>query len=216
VIALLERIASKFPRLYHYSPVVNRNLIEKHHAVFSADLIRMFATTATALGRRMSSVLVPTEFGDFTLNDQAALNYGHVKHSDSLSETDFAALLDQFAFFWPGSVSEPISMGCNFAGRYLRQSDSLLQLACSTKEFFLINNSARVFLSICNSGAPRSNPNAVIHRGLTTFSPLDSFGHAPRKIKEIAVMGYARLPSFEITVLTGSDQGRRSGGRVRL
>ena len=205
-IDLHQRIAAQFPRLYHYSSAVNRSQIERLGAVLSADFIRTLAIPPPPRGRRMVGTPVPTQLGDFTLNDQAALNYGHVKHPESLSEADFADLLDQFAFFWPGSVQDPIEMGSNFANRYLSGGRSLLRISFPTESFFRINNAARIFLSICNSGAPRSNPNAVIYRGPDTFTPLAEFSDSVKTIKEIAVMGFARLPPFEITDLTGSAE----------
>jgi hypothetical protein len=83
-----------------------------------------------------------------------------------------------------------------------RRQESLLQVKVSTASFMAINNPIRVFVSNCNSGAPRSNPNAVIHRGLETFVPLIKYSKPVAEIKEIAVLGFARLPEFEMSAAT--------------
>jgi len=68
-----------------------------------------------------------------------------------------------------------------------------------TRPFFAVNHPWRIFVATCNSGAPRSNPNAVIYRGYETFSALLDYVGSVRDIKEIAVLGYARLPDFRLT-----------------
>ena len=98
-----ELVAQKFRRLYHFGPAVNRRQIERFQTIFSSELIRTFAgENRGLLSKRSDRALVETPYGNFTLNDQDALKYGHVKHPDSLSEQEFVELLDQFAFFWPG------------------------------------------------------------------------------------------------------------------
>src|SRR5438067_1952112 len=83
-------------------------------------------------------------------------HYGHVKHLDSLTESEFVALLDQFAFFWPGTENSPSEMGRNFAARYQRRGDSLVQIVAATRSLMRLNRAGRIFISQCNSGAPRS------------------------------------------------------------
>src|SRR6266576_5120695 len=165
--SLEELIATTFPRLYHYGPAANRSQIERFQAIFSSELIRTLAPgtrppgTRSLSGRRQARELIETPFGNFTLNDQDALKYGHVKDTDSLAEREFVTLLDQFAFFWPGSEEHPIEMGGNFVDRYLQRGDALLQVTVSTVSFMAINNPIRIFVSNCNSGAPRSNTKVV-------------------------------------------------------
>jgi hypothetical protein len=69
----------------------------------------------------------------------------------------------------------------------------------ATRPFFAVNHPWRIFISTCNSGAPRSNPNAVIYRGYETFQPLLSYAGSVKDIKEIVVLGYAKLPDFRLT-----------------
>jgi hypothetical protein len=76
-----------------------------------------------------------------------------------------------------------------------------------TLAFLTTNHSCRVFLSTCNSGAPRSNPRAVIYRGYDTFEPLLSYSGSVSDIKEVAVLGYARLPEFRITEVEKPPNG---------
>jgi hypothetical protein len=200
------RIARRFPRLYHYSPLINRGQIERFRAVFCAELIRTLAPTPPALGRREKRQPVETALGSFTLNDQAALNWGNVKHPRSLGEAAFIELLDQFAFFWPGDHKGPIKMGRNFVGRYINRGDALLQVTIPTEAFLQANASVRLFVSTCNSGATRSNQKALIYRGTETFVPLGAFAGPTSKIKEVAVLGFARLPVCQISCLTGAAQ----------
>lgn len=201
----ISNIVARFPRLYHFGPVVNRGQIERFKTIFSAELIRTFAFHPAGLSaKRQTRKLVETPFGSFTLNDQQALKYAHVKHPDSLIESDFIALLDQFAFFWPGDERGPGVMGRNFVNRYTQQGDSLLQILVSTESFLTINNSARLFISTCNSGAPRSNPHKTIYRGLNTFIRIRRYTRSFAEIKEIASLGWASLPDgFQMTELNG-------------
>ena len=195
-----DRIASEFPCLYHFGPVANRAQIERCRTLFSADLIRAFgATTLEPPERRLRRADVETSFGNFVLNDQEALKYGHVKDPDSLPESEFVHLLDQLTFFWPGNIDGPIEMGKNFRNRYSNQGDKLLEVMLDTRPFFAVNHRWRIFISTCNSGAPRSNPNAVIYRGYKTFQPLYGYTGSVKDIKEIGLLGYARLPDFRLT-----------------
>jgi hypothetical protein len=152
-------------------------------------------------GRRLTSQVVESLFGNFTLNNQDALKYGHVKHPNSLSEREFGALLDQFAFFWPGSEHGPIKMGRNFANYDLHRGKLLIQVTVSTVSFLTVNNRFRVFVSTCNSGGPRSNPTRKIYRGFDTFVPMLKYDGLVSEVKEVAVLGYARLPEFVISEL---------------
>lgn len=205
---LEELIATKFPRLYHYGPTANASRIERFQAIFSSELIRTLAPgmrppgTRSLSGRRRARELIETRFGNFTLNDQDALKYGHVKDTGSLAEREFVALLDQVAFFWPGSEEHPIEMGGNFVNRYLQRGEAVVQVTVSTVSFLAINNPIRIFVSNCNSGAPRSNPKVVIYRGTGTFVPLMKYDKPVAAIKEIAVLGYARLPEFQISFVS--------------
>lgn len=202
-----ERIANEFPNLYHFGPATNRTQIERFRTIFSADLIRTLAATdSERSSRRRAPENVESPLGSFVLNDQEALKYGHVKHPDSLPETEFIQLLDQLTFFWPGHNRAPIEMGSNFCNRYSKRGDQLLQVRFATRPFFAANHPWRIFVSTCNSGAPRSNPNAVIYRGYETFQPVFRYGGAVKDIKEIAVLGYARLPEFQLTLIEGAAE----------
>jgi hypothetical protein len=207
--ALQEQIAQRFPQLYHFGPVANRAQIERLRTILSSDLIRALSAIAgDAPNRRLDREPVETPLGTFLLNDQAALAYGHVKDPESLSEAEFVRLLDQFTFFWPGTDQGPIQMGRNFVDRYVDRGDRLLRVAVETRAFFAANHPCRVLLSTCNSGAPRSNPRAVIYRGYDTFEPLFSYSGSVSDIKEVAVLGYARLPEFRLTeVEKPAEQG---------
>ena len=197
--SIQDRIAGEFPNLYHFGPATNRAQIERFRSIFSADLIRALAAATEPPERRLGREDVETPLGTFVLNDQEALKYGHVKHPDSLPESKFVHLLDQLTFFWPGNGYEPIEMGRNFRGRYAKRGDKLLQVRLATRPFFDVNHPWRFFISTCNSGAPRSNPHAVIYRGYETFQPFLSYVGSVKDIKEIAVLGYARLPDFRLT-----------------
>jgi len=120
--SIQDRIASEFPNLYHFGPATNRAQIERFRTIFSADLIRgLAASTPEPRERRLGRETVQTPLGSFVLNDQDALKYGHVKHPDSLPESEFVHLLDQLTFFWPGNSHGPIEMGRNFRGRYAKR-----------------------------------------------------------------------------------------------
>lgn len=202
-----DKIADNFPRLYHFSPAQNRAQIERLRAILSADLIRALSPgTYGQPERRLKRESIETPIGALLLNDQGALNYGHVKNPNSFSEREFVYLLNQFAFFWPGSSQRPIDMGMNFIGRYSNQRDRMLQVAILSNDFFRENHPCRIFLSTCNSGAPRSNPNALIYRGSDTFVPLLDYDGSVKEIKEIAVLGYARLPNFELSEVATSAE----------
>jgi hypothetical protein len=202
-----DEIANEFPNLYHFGPATNRAQIELFRSIFSADLIRGFgARSPKPPVRRLGREVVHTPLGSFLLNDQGALKYGHVKHPDSLPENEFVDLLDQLTFFWPGDSHEPIEMGVNFRSRYAKRGDNLLQIMLGTRDFFVVNHAWRIFISTCNSGSPRSNPHAVIYRGYETFRPLLSYPGSVTDIKEIAVLGYARLPDFRLTEIEGAAE----------
>jgi hypothetical protein len=197
-----HQIAAKFPFLFHYGPATNLEQIRTHKAIFSTQLIRTLAGQQNHGTKRPARELVKTPLGNFTLNDQQALKYRHVKDPSSLSESEFVTLLDQFAFFWPGSEDGPIEMGGNFLRRYTERGDSLLQVIVETELFMKMNHPSRIFLSQCNSGAPRSNPGTLIYRGDDTFIPMMNYEERISEIKEIALSGWAVLPSdFEIRIL---------------
>jgi hypothetical protein len=190
-----HQIAAKFPFLFHYGPVTNLEQIERHKAIFSTQIIRTFAGQHNHGTKPPGRELIKTPLGNFTLNDQQALKYGHVKDPSSLSESDFVALLDQFAFFWPGDEDGPIDMGRNFIRRYRESGDLLLQVRVKTESFMKMNHPSRIFLSQCNSGAPRSNPSTLIYRGDNTFISMMNYEGRISDIKEIALSGWAILPS---------------------
>ncbi len=196
-----DRIAAKFPRLYHYGPADNHHQIERFQAIFSSGQIRIFAGLHHPSAKRQTRELVETPMGNFILNDQQALKYGHVKHLDSLTESEFVALLDQFAFFWPGTENSPSEMGRNFAARYQRRGDSLVQIVAATRSLMRLNRAGRIFISQCNSGAPRSNPYKAIYRGKDTFIPIMKYESPICEIKEIAIQGWAILPADSQIVL---------------
>jgi Family of unknown function (DUF7002) len=190
-----HQIAAKFSLLFHYGPATNLDQIEKYKTIFSAQLIRTLAGQLNHGAKRPERELVKTPLGNFILNDQQALKYGHVKDLSSLNESEFVTLLDQLAFFWPGNDDGPIEMGRNFVRRYTESGDSLLQVIVKTESFMKVNHPSRIFLSQCNSGAPRSNPNTLIYRGDATFIPMMHYEEGVSKIKEIALSGWAILPS---------------------
>jgi hypothetical protein len=97
-------------------------------------------------------------------------------------------------------------MGRNFRDRYSKRGEKLLQVMVATWRFFAVNHPWRTFISTCNSGAPRSNPNGAIYRGYETFQPLLSYAGSVKDIKEIAVLGYARLPDFRLTNVDGAAE----------
>lgn len=195
-----DRFATEFPNLYHFGPASNGDQINRVRAILSSDLIRALSVGEfESPKRRLGQETISTPLGSFILNDQQALKYGHVKDPNSLSESEFAYLLDQFTFFWPGGRQEPIEMGKNFCGRYLSRGDRLLRVIVDTQSFFRVNHPWRIFLSTCNSGAPRSNPHATTYRGYNTFQPLISYAGSVKDVKEVAVLGYARLPDFQLT-----------------
>lgn len=186
----------QFPFLYHFGPIANRESVERLGCLLSSDLLRALSTQLRSDERRRGRHPVQATIFDAVLNDQDALKYGHVKHPDSMTETEFVALLDQFCFFWPGDQSGPIDMGRNFVRRYQRNGDRLFGLAVPTGNFLQANHSRRLSLSNCNSGAPRSNPNSVIYRGDATFIGWEHYRDTAATVKEVAVIGYARLPNF--------------------
>ena len=188
----------RFQFLYHFGPVANRNSIENLRCLLSADLLRALSNEDRNDSRRRERIPMDSPIFNAMLNDQDALNYGHVKHADSMPKTDFVALLDQFCFFWPGDKSGPIDMGRNFVKRYQGNGDQLFGISVPTEAFLKANHSRRIALSNCNSGAPRSNPNAVIYRGNDTFIDWDAYQDKAATVKEVAVLGYARLPKFKV------------------
>jgi hypothetical protein len=190
----IDSFVKQFPRLYHFGPIKNRDSVEKLECILSSDLLRALATHPQTNERRRGRHQIKSLLFDAELNDQDALKYGHVKHQNSMTETEFVSLLDQFCYFWPGDDNGPIDMGRNFVGRYQQKDDSLFAIVVPTRDFLRANHTRRIALSNCNSGAPRSNPNAVIYRGDDTFVPWKDYQGNVANVKEVAVLGYAKLP----------------------
>ena len=186
---------AQFSHLYHFAPIKNRESIENWGCLLSADLSRTMSQMAASNQKRNGRFLVESSSLSVLLNDQDALKYGHVKDPKSMTESEFVALLDQFCFFWPGDANGPIQMGQNFVNRYQRNNERLFGVALHTSAFLEENHPRRISLSDCNSGAPRSNPNAVIYRGDRTFVPWGNYQKGAATVKEVAILGYARLPN---------------------
>jgi hypothetical protein len=75
----------------------------------------------------------------------------------------------------------------------------LVQVVVSTVDFLQINHAVRIFVSTCNSGAPRRNPSgSLTYRGAKSSLPITEYPGPARDIKEVAVLGYALLPAFRI------------------
>lgn len=201
----IDSFAERFPFLYHFGPRKNRDSIENLQCLLSSDLLRTLATQPHSIERRRGRHPIQSRIFDVVLNDQDRLHYGHVKDPDSMTEAEFVSLLDQFCFFWPGDSKGPIEMGRNFLERYKNERDSLFGIAVPTRAFLNANHVRRIALSNCNSGAPRSNPNAVIYRGEDTFIPWMHYQDNAETVKEVAVLGYARLP--EVQFLSNLNKG---------
>jgi len=129
------------------------------------------------------------------IRDQQPLQEGHIAFSPGYTFLDLLAELNERVFLWPGDASDLVDRGRAHYQRYAA-AGAVYVLRCPTQSLLRANSATTLYVSRCNSGAPRSNPRVgYAPRGPDTFRLLWQATFGPGEIKELSCRGFAILPT---------------------
>ena len=146
-------------------------------------------------GRRTTTRTVAVDGVQVEIRDQCPLKEGHIKFEEGYSFMQLLDELNRRVFLWPGTEDGPIKSGLNHFARY-SEAGLVVVIRCRLQSLAESNADAKLYVTNCNSGGPRSNPRtgrAV--RGHSTFLQLPEVDYPLSEVKELSYEHSAALPA---------------------
>jgi hypothetical protein len=190
----LEQFATLRPSLFHLTAALNLSRVRRTMRLDSATTILEAAgdLAATRMRRRQSRVV--TIGGEsIHVRDQAPLHQGNLALGDGWAFEDFVAHLNNRVFFWPGSLSGPISYGVRHFCRY--EADAPVLLRIPTSAFFAANPTVPPLFCRYNSGSPRCSYGKKSPRSSKTFESAGDLAYRASDVVEVTFEGSVALPA---------------------
>jgi len=184
----------RWPYLYHLTASGNLPRIRRERQLDSASkLFRASGQSSLLRTRRKEHIEIQIGSDRILVRDQAPLHEGNLILEGGLTFQDFLAALNRQVFFWPGSVSGPISYGVRHFERYRGEAVHILRVP--TADIAQANPAREPLVCRYNSGSPRWSRGRPSPRGADTFIAISMTDLAVGKVVEVTFAPDVRLPA---------------------
>lgn len=191
---LIEFYRATRPYLYHLTDKANLAHIRRTNQLYPAAFFMEAAGRHDLLRqrrRRHERVIVGETV--IIVRDQAPLHKGNISFEDGYTFDSFVECLNRRVFFWPGTVSGPISYGTRHFARYRGEHPIILRVLMES--VLAVNPATRPLYCGYNSGSPRCSYGNKSRRGASTFLPAGDFKGPPSKVVEVTFQEPITLPA---------------------
>ena len=182
------------PYLYHLTDRANlAHILETNQLCPAASLMEAAGRHDLLQQRRRHHERLAVGETVILVRDQAPLHKGNISFEDGYTFDSFVEFLNRRVFFWPGTVSGPISYGIRHFERYRQERPIVLRLLMHS--LLASNPASQPLYCKYNSGSPRCSYGTKSSRGAKTFLPASDFAGTPSTVVEVTFQEPIALPS---------------------
>jgi hypothetical protein len=190
-----EELVELRPWAYHSTTPTNFAAIRIWHRLRSAaDLLEGTEHEHLLVERRTETAQVTIDGVRIEIRDQKPLHAGHIVFDPGFTFGEFLAELNDRTFMWAGTAKGPVDRGDSHYARYAA-SGKVMTIRCRLNRLMELNQNEALYVTKCNSGAPRSHPRkGLAERGPSTFCLLNEAEFGAKDVKEMSYRRITLLP----------------------